>query len=272
MANSSQGPSCLRLGEIVKLYPKVMFLDQSAFGDVVQLLLVRINEGLVWETPLYNFSAKFSLYTPIQQVDQNLISVLNKVRVSKFDEDVITFINSRTVLKSDLLQNCLRLYTTRSEPICVPAFDIYNGGNRKSASHTLKETRLLQELQLKPNMPVMLIQDLQIGRGWVNGTLAKVTEIDDENILLVKQGEEELDCFYICYGNSQSITINSVAIHLDHMPSHGQLYVAMSRVRKADDLYLFGTDIPVRIKRKFGVNLDAIDMIDYSEQKHQRIQ
>lgn len=76
------------------------------------------------------------------------------------------------------------------EPICVPAFDIYNGGNRKSASHTLKETRLLQELQLKPNMPVMLIQDLQIGRGWVNGTLAKVTEIDDENILLVKQGEE----------------------------------------------------------------------------------
>ncbi|RCH94383.1 hypothetical protein CU097_012823 [Rhizopus azygosporus] len=190
MANSSQGPSCLRLGEIVKLYPKVMFLDQSAFGDVVQLLLVRINEGLVWETPLYNFSAKFSLYTPIQQVDQNLISVLNKVRVSKFDEDVITFINSRTVLKSDLLQNCLRLYTTRSEPICVPAFDIYNGGNRKSASHTLKETRLLQELQLKPNMPVMLIQDLQIGRGWVNGTLAKVTEIDDENILLVKQGEE----------------------------------------------------------------------------------
>lgn len=96
-----------------------MVSKQSAFGDVVQLLLVRINEGLVWETPLYNFSAKFSLYTPIQQVDQNLISVLNKVRVSKFDEDVITFINSRTVLKSDLLQNCLRLYTTRSNVDCA---------------------------------------------------------------------------------------------------------------------------------------------------------
>lgn len=76
-------------------------------------------------------------------MDQNPISVLNKVRVSKFDEDVITFINSRTVLKNDLSQNCLRLYTTRSnvdranlkefkrlegESIYVPAFDIYNGG------------------------------------------------------------------------------------------------------------------------------------------------
>lgn len=62
--------------------------------------------------------------------------------------------------------------------------------NRKSASHTLKETKLLEVLQINPNMPIMLFQDLQVGRGWVNGTLAKITEIDDENILLVKQGEE----------------------------------------------------------------------------------
>lgn len=344
MASSSQEPNYLKLDEIVKLYPKVMLLvdefsmiskallnvmndalirtTQRAaamggvktifFGDVAQLLPVRTNEGLIWETLLYNYSAKFSLHAPIRQVDQALINVLNKVRVCNFDEDVIAFINARTVLKRELPENCLRLYTTRSnvdranlkefkrlegEAITVPAFDIYNGGNRKSASRALKETRLLEELLLKPNMPVMLIQNLQVDRGWVNGTLAKVSEIDEENILLIKQavgGAEEslwiqrisrsiagtsyvrsqfpiVPAFATTIHKAQSITIDSVAVHLDHMLSHGQMYVAMSRVRETDDLYFFGTDIPVRIKRKFGVNLDAIDIIEYSQQKHQRI-
>lgn len=101
MANTSQEPNYLKLDEIVKLYPKVMllvdefsmiskpFLDimndaligtnQGAaamggiktifFGNVAQLLPVRIDEGLTWDTPLYNFSAKFSLHTPIRQVN-----------------------------------------------------------------------------------------------------------------------------------------------------------------------------------------------------------
>lgn len=103
MPNSSQDPNYLKLDEIVKLYPKVMLLidefsmisksllnvmndalirtTQRAtgmggiktifFGDVAQLLPVRISEGLIWETPLYNFSAKFSLHKPIRQIDEN---------------------------------------------------------------------------------------------------------------------------------------------------------------------------------------------------------
>jgi ATP-dependent exoDNAse (exonuclease V) alpha subunit len=35
----------------------------------------------------------------------------------------------------------------------------------------------------------------------------------------------------------QSTTIDCVGIHLDNMLSHGQLYVAMSRVKKLEDLY-----------------------------------
>ncbi|KAG1637987.1 hypothetical protein G6F44_009149 [Rhizopus delemar] len=233
------------------------------FGNVAQLLPVRIDEGLTWDTPLYNFSAKFSLHTPIRQVDQKLINILSKVRVCNFDEDVVKFINSRTVSKSDIPANCLHLYPTRNnvdranikefkrlegESVAIPAFDIYNG-----------------ELQLKFNMPVMLIQILQVSRGWVNGTLARVSEVDEENILLVKQeaeGTEEslwiqrisrsipgtsyvrtqfptVPAFATTIHKAQSITIESVAIHLDHLPSHGQMYVAMSRVRKADDLYRY---------------------------------
>lgn len=54
------------------------------------------------------------------------------------------------------------------------------------------------------------------------------------------------------------------------MPSYGQVYVAIFRVRKAVDLHFFGTDTPVIIKRTFGVNLDAFDTIDCSERKYQK--
>ena len=217
MGPSSQEPNYVKLDEMIKLYPKVMLLvdefsmisnqllnimndalirtTQRAaamggiktvfFGDVAQLLPVCINEGLIWESAVYNYSTKFTLYTPIRQVDQVLINVLNKVRVCNYDEEVIKFINSRTVLKSDLPANCLRLYTTRKnvdranikefcdlagESMSIPSIDTFNGGNRKSAARALKETRLLEELQLKIDMPVMLLQNLRVSQGWVNGT------------------------------------------------------------------------------------------------------
>ena len=55
------------------------------------------------------------------------------------------------------------------------------------------------------------------------------------------------------------------------MLSHGQMYVAMSRVRKSEDLFYFGTELPLVIKRKFGLNLDAIDIVEYYDRKHQKI-
>ncbi|KAF1795997.1 hypothetical protein FB192DRAFT_1339128 [Mucor lusitanicus] len=107
--------------------------------------------------------------------------------------------------------------------------------------------------------------------------------MDEENILLAKLagGAEEalwiqrisrsipgtsyvqtqfpiVPAFATTIHKAQSITIDAVAIHLGDMPSHDQLYVAMPRVRRAED-------IPMRIKRKFGVNLEAIEMIDYSQ-------
>ena len=45
-----------------------------------------------------------------------------------------------------------------------------------------KETRLPKDLILKLGMPVMLIQNLNIPNGWVNGTIATIDEMDEENI------------------------------------------------------------------------------------------
>ena len=54
------------------------------------------------------------------------------------------------------------------------------------------------------------------------------------------------------------------------MMSHGQLYVAMSLVRKSENLFFFGSELPLRIKRKYGLNLDAIDIVEYAEKRQKR--
>ncbi|EIE88126.1 hypothetical protein RO3G_12837 [Rhizopus delemar RA 99-880] len=217
--------------------------NPEPFSFDPQLLPIRIDEGLIWDTPLYNFSAKFLLHTLIRQVVQKLIDVFNKVRVCNFDKGVVKLINSRTVPKSNLPANCLCLYTARrnvdranikkfkrleGESVAIPAFDIYNGGNRK---------------------------------GWVNGTLARVSKVNEENILLVKQEAEGTQESLWIQRISRSIPGTSyVRIQFSIVPAFATTIhkaqiitiesVAMSRVHKADDLYFFETDIPVRIKEK----------------------
>ena len=83
-------------------------------------------------------------------------------------------------MKSDIPNKSLSLYITRQrvnaanskdfdsmsgEPVLFLAHDTYNGGSKNSATRALNETRLLQELKLKIDMPVMLIQNLHVSSG-----------------------------------------------------------------------------------------------------------
>ncbi|CEP15476.1 hypothetical protein, partial, partial [Parasitella parasitica] len=136
-------------------------------------------------------------------------------------------------------------------------------------------------------MPVMLIQNLNVSLGWVNGTIATIFEIDEDNIGLKKYDDNNdtdeneqlywiqrisrqvagtsyartqfpiLPAFASTIHKAQSATIDCVGIFLDNMLTHGQLYVAMSRVKKASDLHFFGAPLPLQITRKYGVNVDA---------------
>jgi ATP-dependent exoDNAse (exonuclease V) alpha subunit len=45
------------------------------------------------------------------------------------------------------------------------------------------------------------------------------------------------------------------------MLDHGQLYVALSRVRRSEDLFFFGVDLPINVKRKFRVDWDVIEIV-----------
>lgn len=274
------------------------------FGDIAQLLPIQKKEGTLWNTKIFNSVCRFHLVKPVRQQDESFIQILNKVRICNFDRSVIKFINDHTVLKRCLPMSCLRLYTTLElvrkanerdysnfpgEGHRIEAFDSFSGTTEGTARAALKETKLASTLYLKIDMPVMVIQNLNVSQGWVNGTVATVADIDENNICLRKTGgidDEDEDSYWVqrisrqvpgtsyirtqfpiipafasTIHKSQSMTIDCVGIHLDNMLTHGQLYVAMSRVKKASNLYFFGADLPLKIKRKYGLDADAIEIV-----------
>jgi hypothetical protein len=160
-------------------------------------------------------------------------------------------------------------------------------GNQRTAKIASRETKLLERLFIKPNIPVMLIHNLHVPTGWVDGTIAQRECTEEENICLKKRLLNGNDAIYWIYrisrqvpGTSytrtqfpivsafattihkaQSATIDCVGIYLDNMLSHGQLYVAMSHVRKLEGLYFFVAETPLNIKRKFGTDIDDVEII-----------
>ncbi|KAI8636520.1 hypothetical protein BD408DRAFT_407104 [Parasitella parasitica] len=221
------------------------------FGDIAQLLPVRKNESTIWRTAVFNTVNRYDLIEPVRQKDPEFVRILNKVRLGYFDEDVVVFMNERTVLKRNLPLNCLRLYTTREavdktnkkdmkefpdEGIHISAIVDNFVGTAAIAKRVLsKETRLPQELILKIGMPVMLIQNLNVSLAWVNGAIATVFEVDEDNIGLKKfannDEEDEEETYWI-----QRIS------------------------RQASDLFLFGAPIPLAMSRKYGVDVEAINI------------
>jgi len=145
MTNIASVPNFMLLDQYVKQYPKIFLLiDEYSmisakllesmhdalvkttqksvnmggiktilFGDIAQLLPIKKEEGSLWESEIYNSASRYELTSHVRQTDAAFINILNKVRRYDFDEDVIEFINKRTVPKSELPLFCLRLYTTR---------------------------------------------------------------------------------------------------------------------------------------------------------------
>jgi hypothetical protein len=70
-----------------------------------------------------------------------------------------------------------------------------------------------------------------------------------------------ISAFAATIHKAQSATIDCVAIHLDNMKDHGQLYVAMSRVRHKENLFFFGVDLPVNTRKRFRVDWDANEIV-----------
>jgi hypothetical protein len=177
------------------------------FGDFAQLPPVlkglsmeQARSESLWFSPIYGYSNRSNLVDYIRQRDESFLEILEMVRTGRYNKIVAAFIISRTVLKSDLPINCLRLYTERNfsekanekdllafpgEEIVIDPYDCYSC-SEQTAWAALRETRLVRKLHLKIGIPVMLLQNIDVTGGWVNGTIATIFFVDELNIGLRK--------------------------------------------------------------------------------------
>ena len=138
-----------------------------------------------------------------------------------------------------------------------------------------KTCNLPDTLRLKPNCKVIILKNYNVLRGWVNGAFCTVVRIEKDKILLKKylkprstrrshlykwikhlrvriktsskkliyrtQYPMELG-YAITIHKSQGHTLEELYVDLTSTFAHGQVYVAISRVKRLKKLHFIGWD------------------------------
>lgn len=130
----------------------------------------------------------------------------------------------------------------------------------------------------------MLLSNVNVSLGWVNGCIAKVIDFNDNtitiqsyntptNTLIVERIERTIP--YSSYSRTQfpltlawgftihkvqSLTISTIAIDINNLFAHGHLYVALSRVRHLSNIYIINWKKHVS-KRKFNYNVSTLQTL-----------
>jgi GTPase SAR1 family protein len=268
------GVQIILFGDLYQLPPVVQKKEEEAFSHHYQ-------------TP-YFFSAKsfstlclewIELTHVFRQTDDLFLEILNHIRNQTISDRELTLLNQRVVGEAS---ECIVMTTTNKHALTINLNRLARLPTKQySFSATVEGTfeenafPTASQLVLKAGAQVMLLNNDSMGR-WVNGTLAKIKEIDmDEErivVILPNQNEETVtpytwDMFHfsvdtalqrlvpvsigkftqmpvrlawaITIHKSQGLTFDKAVIDLTHRTfAHGQLYVAISRLRTLDGLFL----------------------------------
>ena len=213
------------------------------------------------------------LKTPVRFVDESFYTLLNSIRLGEFNQDVNSTLSARMGI--DKPKDVTHLYPWRAkvqefnaarlneidEPV-VKIKSVYSGLDR--AIQSLKRQAPIPEvLELKEGAYVMLQQNDPRGR-WVNGSCGWIKEIGEGKLIIelvngkvVKvmkaafssvDAEGEVIAEVVNYPvalayattihKSQGQTFDRAVMHLKGLWEPGQAYVALSRLRSLEGLYL----------------------------------
>lgn len=277
-------------------------------GDVLQLGMIcnkntdiykEIDKRQIVESPLFNtiFNKKENSIVTLcenfrQKDDPIFINLLLRVRNGTFTEDDINLLNTRKVLPKDpskhvhivtsnrkaQMINEIELNKLHTEEIRYTSIYASFGSNKEMTSILTKELqsqlnlRGLNELVLKVNCRVMLVKNIDVSQGIVNGSIGtivqfiedKITKLSlplvkfDNNIeLLISPTPWEIDidnckvtatqiplmlAYSVTCHKIQGTTLNSAVLDIEDAFCDHQVYISLSRLKSLDGMYLKSFD------------------------------
>lgn len=270
-------------------------------GDFYQLLPVfnknpklysENDTRLIFESELFNsvFNKKnkniINLTTNFRQSDPVFVNVLSRIRTGHHTKDDIAILNNRllskTKIDSDILQKCVYLVSSNkragiinntnlnnlNEPNMTYNADFTESGAKEHTAELYKELysqfkqKGVLQIVLKKNTRVMLIKNISVEEGLVNGSVGTVLYFENnmpfvkfdngiqriitpvewelqykESSCIVKQLPLML-CWAITHHKSQSLTLDYAILELDDCFCDHQVFVALSRLKTLNGLYL----------------------------------
>jgi ATP-dependent DNA helicase PIF1 len=263
-------------------------------GDFLQLEPIEgeniLNHELISDFVFINLQNNYR-----QQGDTRFQELLNNLRVNELTEEDLELIKTRIV--EDIPESVPRMYCTNKEvalankgysgSLASPEV-LYNAkfsGTNMSFVNQLKtqfNAKGIDALKLKNGMRVMLTRNMPSETGLVNGSTGKIIRCNPNDVLVSFDNgayENIAPCLWELYDNevivakasqipliigfsisihkSQGMTLDSAYIDLSKAFCCHQVYVAMSRVKSLDGLYLNSFN-----NEKVKVNQSVVDFFE----------
>jgi ATP-dependent DNA helicase PIF1 len=291
-------------------------------GDFLQLLPVfnknkdlykELDERLIIESPL--FGQMFNKDNIVilqenfrQQNDKTFINLLLKIRDGSFMDEEINLLNSRHNLPNNINEHVHLVSSNRKAQIInetqlnklktpkVRYVSSYSSSGKDSDIKELLTNELkfqlnqkgINDLTLKKGARVMLIKNIDVSIGLVNGALGTIVDFipdpstshdipivkfdttNSKHPISVVSWELEIDgckgmayqiplmlAYSVTIHKSQSLTLDSAILDLEDCFCDHQIYVALSRLKSLNGLYLKSFN-----KNKISVNTKMRDFLE----------
>lgn len=237
------------------------------------------DKRMINDSPLFNKLKMIKLDKIFRQSDDSFIELLSRLRIGEQNESDIDILNSR-LIENETDIDSIHLVPTNKQMIDINVSQLnkLDSPEYKFRASFLGDKELVKELKnqldqrgltevtLKIGAKVMLVKNLNVSECLVNGSLGKIIDFQNKiplvqftnnNTKLIQPEEFPLSLGKKCafakqiplilawsinIHKIQSQTLNKATMSLSNCFAEHQVYVALSRVRSLDGIFLNSFD------------------------------